>query len=268
MKCRSGSPSRCEARRAVGQEAEPLLVADRDAAVRPRAQAVHALAALGREQRDDVVAGRDEAAAALADPLDDAGALVPEHAGRVSGRIGPGGRVQVGVADAAGGEPDERLACLRLVELDLLDDERLAELLEDGGPDLHGAERTRQPLAAATGVTGAARCGEATGSGGTPEAQRRIGASQASSARRGRRRPCTPACRSAGRRRRASASSPSPARSGAPSRRGPGRRGRRSTRAPRGRRGATRAAPSRRRRGPARPRPRRRSRRTGPPACR
>ena len=38
--------------------------------------------------------------------------------------------------------------------------------------------------------------------------------------------PCTPASRSAGRRRRGAASSPSPARSGAPSRRGPGRRAR------------------------------------------
>ena len=47
--------------------AEPLLGADRDAAVRPRAQAVNAFAALGREERHDVVAGSDKAAAALAD---------------------------------------------------------------------------------------------------------------------------------------------------------------------------------------------------------
>ena len=146
-----------------------------------------ALAALGREERDDVVAGSDKAAAALADALDDAGALVAEDARRVAGRVGAGGRVQVGVADAAGGEPDERLTSLRLGQLDVLDDERLPELLQHGGADPHGAKRNRQPLAAATGVTGAARCGEATGSGGTPEAQRRIGASQARSARRGRR---------------------------------------------------------------------------------
>ena len=49
-----------QARRAVGQVAEVLLLADRQADVRPRAAAVDALAALGREQRDDVVAGRDE----------------------------------------------------------------------------------------------------------------------------------------------------------------------------------------------------------------
>jgi hypothetical protein len=42
------------------------------------------------------------------------------------------------VADAARNEPDEHLACLGLRELDLLDDERLTELLEDCGPDPHG----------------------------------------------------------------------------------------------------------------------------------
>jgi hypothetical protein len=40
------------------------------------------------------------------------------------------------VADAAGDDPDERLACLRLRQLDLLDDERLPELLENCGPDV------------------------------------------------------------------------------------------------------------------------------------
>ena len=67
--------------------------------------------------------GRDERDA-VADALDDAGALVAEHAGRVAGRVGAGGGVEVGVADAAGGEPDEHLARLRLGEIDLLDDER------------------------------------------------------------------------------------------------------------------------------------------------
>ncbi len=69
--------------------------------------------------------------------LDDARALVTEHARRVPGRVGAGGRVQVGVADAAGDEPDEHLARPGLGELDVLDDERLAELLEHGGADLH-----------------------------------------------------------------------------------------------------------------------------------
>jgi hypothetical protein len=74
----------------------------------------------------------------LADLLDDAGALVAEHGRCITRWIGSGGRVQVGVADAARDEPDERLARLRLRQVDLLDGERLPELLEDCGPDPHG----------------------------------------------------------------------------------------------------------------------------------
>ena len=112
-----------QARGAVGQVAEPLLVADRDAAIGAIAEAVHALPALRREQRDHVIAGRDERDA-VADALDDTGALVAENARRIAGRVGAGGGVEVGVADAAGGEPHEHLAGLRLGEIDLLDDER------------------------------------------------------------------------------------------------------------------------------------------------
>ena len=108
-------------------------------------QAVDALAALGREERDHVVARLDERHA-LADRLDDARALVAEHARRVAGRVGARGGVHVGVADAAGGEPDEHLARLRLGELDLLDDERLPELLEHCGADPH--RRRFSPIAA------------------------------------------------------------------------------------------------------------------------
>ena len=43
------------------------------------------------------------------------------------------------MADAAGHEPDERLAGARVGEVDLGHVQRLAELLEDGGADLHGA---------------------------------------------------------------------------------------------------------------------------------
>ena len=48
------------------------------------------------------------------------------------------------MADAARGEPDEHLARLRLGEVDLLDDERLPELLEHGGADSHPAELSRR----------------------------------------------------------------------------------------------------------------------------
>ena len=71
--------------------------------------------------------------------LDDAGALVTEHARRVARRIGARGGVEVGVADTARDEPDEHLARPRLGELDLLHHERPAELLEHRGADLHAA---------------------------------------------------------------------------------------------------------------------------------
>ena len=74
-------------------------------------EAVHALAALRREERDDVIAGRDRGDA-LADALDHARALVAEHGRRVAGRVGAGGGVEVGVADAAGDEANEHLARL------------------------------------------------------------------------------------------------------------------------------------------------------------
>jgi hypothetical protein len=44
------------------------------------------------------------------------------------------------VADAAGDDPDERLARLGRLQLDVLDDERLPELLEDCGPDVQRCE--------------------------------------------------------------------------------------------------------------------------------
>ena len=102
-----------------------------------RAAAVHALAALGREQRHDVVA-LGERGHALADALDHARALVPEHRRRVAARVGARGGVEVGVADAARLEADEHLARPGLGEVDLLHLERSAELLEHGGTDLHG----------------------------------------------------------------------------------------------------------------------------------
>ena len=125
-----------EARRAVREEAEPLLVADGDAAVRAFAQAVDALAALRSKQRDDVVALGDERDA-VAHALDDAGSLVAEDARHVAAGIGPGRRVEIGVAHTAGHKPDEHLAGLWLVQLDVLDDERPSELLQHGGAYLH-----------------------------------------------------------------------------------------------------------------------------------
>ena len=53
-----------------------------------------------------------------------------EHARGVARRIGARSRVEVGVTDAAG-QAHEHFALLRLGQLDVLDDERRAELLEN-----------------------------------------------------------------------------------------------------------------------------------------
>ena len=128
--------ARREPRRPVRQVALVLLLANREAEVRAVASAVDALAALRREERDDVIAD-GERADAVADLLDDARALVPEHGRRVPRRVGAGRGVQIGVAHAARDEANEHLARARLGELDLAHDERRSELLEDGCSDSH-----------------------------------------------------------------------------------------------------------------------------------
>ena len=127
-----------ETRGAVREVAETLLVADGGAAIRPRAQAMDALTALRGEERHDVVALRDERHI-VAHPLDDACALVPSTHGAYPLGSAPGSCVEIRVADAARDEPDEHFAGLRLCEVHILDDERLPELLEHGGADLHAA---------------------------------------------------------------------------------------------------------------------------------
>ena len=124
--------------RAVGEVALVLLLADRKTEVRAIAEAVDALAALRREERDDVVADR-ERADAVTDLLNHARAFVPEHRRRVAGRIRARRGVEIGVADAAGDEANEHLARTRLGQVDLAHDERRSELLENRGSDLHQA---------------------------------------------------------------------------------------------------------------------------------
>ena len=80
-----------------------------------------------------------QVAHAGAELLDDAGALVAEDGRLVTGRIGAGGGEEVRVADAAGDEPDEDFAVLRLRQVELLHLQRLPEFLEDGGAGLHAA---------------------------------------------------------------------------------------------------------------------------------
>ncbi len=70
------------------------------------------------------------------DGLDDARPLVPEHRGTGRGR-GAVDRVQVGVADAARVDADERLAGVWRVEVELGDLEARAHVGQHGRTDLH-----------------------------------------------------------------------------------------------------------------------------------
>ena len=141
-----------QARGAIGEIAKPLLLTDCDTAVRAAALALDALAAFRREQGDHVIARLDERDA-LTDLLDHARALVPQHARRVTRRIGSRCGVEVCVTDTTGLDPHEHLACLRLCEVHLLNDEGLTKLFQDCGANLHDEKRRRRVSVLATVLT-------------------------------------------------------------------------------------------------------------------
>ena len=101
------------------------------ASVRMPRHALLAVTAEHRQARDDVVA-RLHVGDLLADFLDDTGGLVSEDRGRGVG-IKSVDKMQVAVAHAAMRRLDENFAVLRLVDLDVLDGERLIGAMEDGG---------------------------------------------------------------------------------------------------------------------------------------
>ena len=92
-----------------------------------------------------MIAGRD-AVDVLADLLDDPGALVAEHRRQRPGVDALHG-VEVGVADAAGGQADEHLPGSWRGELHVLHDERRAGRPQDRGPHA-GSTRIDAPDAA------------------------------------------------------------------------------------------------------------------------
>src|SRR5207253_8837450 len=85
-----------------------------------------------RHPVEDHVVLRLDALDAGADLLDDARALVAEHAGERHGEVSGDG-VQVAVAHTARAEPDEDLAVARVADGERLDRERLADGVQDGG---------------------------------------------------------------------------------------------------------------------------------------
>ena len=141
----------------VRQVALVLLLADRQADVRPAAAAVLALPALRGEQRDDVIADRQRLDA-RADRLDDARALVPEHGRRV-----PDGSTPEAVYRSVWQTPHatsrtSTSPALGSASSTSVDDQRLPELLQHCGLDPHG-----RPLLAVSSLASSAVAGYAGG---------------------------------------------------------------------------------------------------------
>lgn len=66
------------------------------------------------------------------------------------------------MTDAAGNEADQNLTRLRACQLDVLDDERLTELLEYRGLDPHAADPTPRVCASGGASRGITDCEPAT----------------------------------------------------------------------------------------------------------
>ena len=123
--------------RAVLVQPEHRLAEGRLAAAADVARAARA------HQRDDHVIARREATRLAAHLLDDARRLVAVDGGK-SPAPGARGVGDVAVADRAGGDAHAHLSGPGRSEVDVLDDERLAEAVADGC--LHGAELYGQAL--------------------------------------------------------------------------------------------------------------------------
>ena len=73
------------------------------------------------------------------DPLDDAGALMPQHDRPVEREAADAiNDMQIAVTDAGRDGAHQHLAAERLVDIDRLDRQRFADLAKNGGFDLHG----------------------------------------------------------------------------------------------------------------------------------
>ena len=143
-RARRARPSRCRGRRSrrrararCGRRAAcPCPIADESgphAAGRPRRHGPHSPQA-GAQERTTRSPSRSPSTSG-ADGLDEPGALVAEHDRRRPVPLALVG-VEVGAADADGAHPDDDLARQRLLDVELLDDER-ARLVHDRGARPH-----------------------------------------------------------------------------------------------------------------------------------
>ena len=78
----------------------------------------------------------------LTEGFDNAGALVAEHDRPAPGSEQPVGEVEIGVADAGGGHPDQHLVAARRLQQHTLADDRPSGLAQHCGPHLDRGART------------------------------------------------------------------------------------------------------------------------------
>jgi hypothetical protein len=93
------------------------------------------VATVRKPGEEDVVSG-DEVGDARANLLDNASSFVPED-DRERGRMDALDDMEIGVADTTRRHANEHLARLRRIELELFDDQRLLELVQDRRPNGH-----------------------------------------------------------------------------------------------------------------------------------
>ena len=137
LKCCSAVPS-ASRRRELPSSSVPAQAAAAAASQRlrlPAVQARHSPQA-GTKQNATGSPGAD-VRHAVADRLDDAGALVTEHDRMAPGAEMAVGEVQVGVADPGGGHAHQQLARARRLQLDLEHLQRRAVRVQDGGARPH-----------------------------------------------------------------------------------------------------------------------------------
>ena len=126
-----------EAAGAVGHQALALSGANGRTQIGLARKAAFALAAFGRVERDDVIAGL-HAGHACAHLADDAGAFMAEHAGEDAFTVEPVEGVGVGMADAGRHDFHQHFASLGTFKVKLDNLERFLGFKGNGGACFHG----------------------------------------------------------------------------------------------------------------------------------
>ena len=129
-----------EPARPVEERAARARFGDDETEIRLAGEAIRAGAARRDEAERDVIS-RADVRDAVSDRLDHARALVAKHGGPATRPQVAVGEPDVGVAHADCSDPDEDLICLRWIELDLFDRDRMTGLAQDCRADAHQPTR-------------------------------------------------------------------------------------------------------------------------------